>query len=660
MFKYTSEHDKLPEKQSIDYDEIDKRLAGNIESNLREWFKDKKIAQSGAWWKIGNKGSLSVNAYDGHWTTFEDDNAGQGLLSLYAYRYNIDIKQAAEDLGDASNIVSFRETRQESPKAKEPEQWEHCSLPPSTITISHWEFGEADHVYKYSGRDGSPIGVVLRWDAKGDKEKTIRPVSWIQFHNKEQPEWKWVHFAEPRPLFRGEHINRDTDKPILIVEGESTAEAAAEMLPDFTVISWPQGSSGVGKADWSGLDDREVIIWPDNDEPGIKAANRIKSILPQSRIVQIEGKPEGWDLADAKAENTPIDWILEQIGSDDSELFVDLEAIFEGDMEPERPTIAASDSGECMLYAGRINEIHGEPSVGKTNITIALMACELRIGQKVIFIDPEDNPNGIIRRMLSFGISKEMIIANLYYLHDPTPEEMIKAQHWARRNKPSLVDVDGLAETITACRFKEDSSNEILEFFRTYIRPFTDCGAAVLLSDHVVKSSEGRGLWSRGSGAKMGRYDGVSYSVFLTAPYSPSQKGSVKFTIAKDRNGGLGTKGEDVFMAFFEPDGNGQTDISIRRLKPGDGFNSEIWEQLEAMHSTIAATATGLSAGELATCIYGIEDSSADDGFKRVTITDREKQDRRKQLIKLELIEERKEGKKKLYFATGKLFPSYK
>ena len=649
----TEEHDKArPPEKSIDYDELDKTLAQNVESRLREWFADKQIKEQGQWFKIGNKGSLTVNAYDGHWTSFEDDSKGKGLLSLYARRYGIELEEAANDLHDSANLVSFRKpVATKSAQVKEPPQWEHCTLPPDSIPTEHWELGKADHIAKYSDRDGNPIGLVLRWDQSDERPcKDIRPISWVQMIGKESPEWKWCHFAEPRPLYRGERINAEPRKPILIVEGEKTVEAAEKLLPDYVVISWPQGTSGVNKCDWSGLEDRDVTIWADADEPGAQAAQKIIKHIPHAELVDVSSFDDKWDLADAAQEGKTGDWIRTQIEDSKNRLFVDLASILDSDMEPERPTIAASDSGDCLLYAGRINEIHGEPSVGKTNINIAIMACELRMGRKVMFIDPEDNPHGIMRRMLAFGVSKEMILANLYYLHDPTPEDLIAAHRWADKNNPAIVALDGVAEMITGCKYKEDSSSDVLEFFKLYIRPFTHCGAAVNLSDHVVKTSEGRGLWSRGSGAKMGRYDGVSYHVTLAEPYSPTQKGAVKFTIAKDRNGGIGAKGDDVFMAFFEPNQSGMTDISIRRLKPDDGIEDWKWKQLEAMHATIKATDNqGVSATSLTKeCNFSVEIPKND----RVKVRD--------MLVKMGLIEERKHGKEKQYHATNKEFPAYK
>src|SRR5699024_4111263 len=53
--------------------------------------------------------------------------------------------------------------------------------------------------------------------------------------------------------------------PVWIVEGEKCVDHLAEQF----IMATTSGSSGsAGKHDWSVLKGREVIIWPDNDEPG--------------------------------------------------------------------------------------------------------------------------------------------------------------------------------------------------------------------------------------------------------------------------------------------------------------------------------------------------------------------------------------------------------
>jgi DNA primase len=59
----------------------------------------------------------------------------------------------------------------------------------------------------------------------------------------------------------------------------------------------------VGKVDYSPLQGRKVIIWPDNDEPGVAAAIELSRILAGitqnlTLVLPPNTLPEGWDLAD--------------------------------------------------------------------------------------------------------------------------------------------------------------------------------------------------------------------------------------------------------------------------------------------------------------------------------------------------------------------------
>jgi hypothetical protein len=237
--------------------------------------------------------------------------------------------------------------------------------------------------------------------------------------------------------------------------------------------------------------------------------------------------------------------------------FVDLVPIFGGDMRQESPTIAQIRKGRqpaFLLYAGRINELHAAPSVGKTNVGIAATILTLLQNKQVLIIDPEDTPPGYVRRLSSFGCPAEFA-SQINYLHNPSPEEIESSIRWAQENAESLglVFIDGMAEIMAAAGLSEDGAADCIAFLRQYVRPFADAGIAVLISDHVVKSTENRGGFSRGSGAKMGRYDGIVYEVTEGKNYTPNEAGFVRLKIAKDRQGGVGPRGKVAYEVHFTP-----------------------------------------------------------------------------------------------------------
>lgn len=239
--------------------------------------------------------------------------------------------------------------------------------------------------------------------------------------------------------------------------------------------------------------------------------------------------------------------------------FVDLSPYLDGEITPILPTVAEVWPGRCLFYAAAVNEIHAEPSVGKTNILLAAAGRVLEAGGTVFFLDPEDTPARIIPRAIALGVDRGAMRERFRYIQDPSPDDYAEAHQWAEMLKPDLVILDGLAEALAAEGKDENNPADNLTFFRERIRPFTKAGAGVVIADHVTKSTEGRGRWARGSGAKLGHYNGASYEIALGESYTPTKPGFVRLKVSKDRNGGVGPMGANVAELHFAPGEAGST-----------------------------------------------------------------------------------------------------
>jgi hypothetical protein len=151
-------------------------------------------------------------------------------------------------------------------------------------------------VWIYKDAVGDRIGAVARYDlavANGERQKQFRPFV------VEGKELVCKGFAEPRPLYGLNRLAACPEAPVLVVEGEKTADAAGELFPDYVAVTAPGGSKAAGKADWSPLAEREVVVWPDNDRGGAAFAKTVVKLVPQARIVNLlKGLPDKWDLAD--------------------------------------------------------------------------------------------------------------------------------------------------------------------------------------------------------------------------------------------------------------------------------------------------------------------------------------------------------------------------
>eukprot|EP01037_Dinobryon_pediforme_P016102 gene16102-16278_t len=160
------------------------------------------------------------------------------------------------------------------------------------------------HTWIYYSSSGEILRAVLRFRDKPDGSKNIRPLTaWrVRAGN-----LRWEMEAEPngikRPLYGLDRLAARPSAPVLIVEGEKAADAAQDRFPDFVVMTWPGGSNAVGKADWPALDGCDVVVWPDADDAGAKAANAVRRALndlaASCAVVALpQGLPKGWDLAD--------------------------------------------------------------------------------------------------------------------------------------------------------------------------------------------------------------------------------------------------------------------------------------------------------------------------------------------------------------------------
>lgn len=176
-------------------------------------------------------------------------------------------------------------------------------------------------VHWYRDPDGAAIGAVLRHDF-GDGRKETPQIQWVRCPDGAY-RWARVPFREPRPLYGLELLAARPSAPVLVVEGEKAADRARSLLPSYVVITWPGGSNGYAKVDWSPLKGRRVLLWPDADQAGVRAmrgwtrenGDAVRGIahilledvgVAELKVIRHDLEaaevPKGWDLADAAAD----------------------------------------------------------------------------------------------------------------------------------------------------------------------------------------------------------------------------------------------------------------------------------------------------------------------------------------------------------------------
>ncbi len=184
-------------------------------------------------------------------------------------------------------------------------------MPVPTDVTGVWPHNrKPDAHWVYRNEAGERLFVVARFDQADGKK--IMPISYCETATDARRAWQYKAPPEPRPLYGLDRLAANPEKPVLLVEGEKTAEAARVMFADYVAITWQGGAAADGKADWQPLSGRKAILWPDADEPGRAAMARIAETLASLgctvRLVDVpKDWPQGWDLADTLPDGVTVD-----------------------------------------------------------------------------------------------------------------------------------------------------------------------------------------------------------------------------------------------------------------------------------------------------------------------------------------------------------------
>lgn len=288
----------------IQFSELNNRLLPDAPALLPSWVPNGKLV--GSEYQAGNlQGdpgkSLLINVRTGKWKDFATGECGGDLISLYAAIHKLSQSDAARHLGDNSQADSFAKRPAQSAQPK----YEVVTPVPPELgrpSCNHFKHGAPSKIWDYRNATGELLGMVARYDPPGGK--TFAP--WVAARAQDGTvKWQSQSWPEPRPFYGLRELAERPDAPVLICEGEKSADAARILCTDYVAITWPNGAQSWGKADWAALEGRDVVLWPDSDTPGIEAmqgiAERLRPICQRVRLITPEGVPPKFDAADALA-----------------------------------------------------------------------------------------------------------------------------------------------------------------------------------------------------------------------------------------------------------------------------------------------------------------------------------------------------------------------
>ena len=352
----------------LDKEEIKSMLHARMPSVLRHLFPNGTFSKGGSKFHIGNvQGkagkSLEVDvtgAKVGQWQDFATGEKGD-ILTLWAFANGMDtkhdfpkvIESVEKWLGVDRKVKlhTFNSNKSSAFVAPESEK--------STGSLTKTLTGE----WHYLSEDGKPIVNVKRYDTS-DGKKEFLPYDVLRDKH---------GLPEIRPLYNLPGIA--ASQSVVIVEGEKAAQALIDAgICATTAIGG--ANAPIDKTDWWPLFGKEVVVWPDNDEPGKKYARAVSEKLKEQfvrslHILKIpKGKRPKWDAADAIAETSDIKALLKQKDCVLPKFFgMDSVGQLEGDKSP-MPTDLIYPR---ILIEKGLLVIAGAPKVGKSSFLLSLL-----------------------------------------------------------------------------------------------------------------------------------------------------------------------------------------------------------------------------------------------------------------------------------------------
>ena len=228
---------------------------------------------------------------------------------------------------------------------------------------------------------------------------------------------------------------------------------------------------------------------------------------------------------------------------------VDIGAMIDAGIPPEaEPSVFTRTDGPALLYQGKVSSIAGPPESAKGWFAIAASRQELLDGQHVFYVDFEDSPEAISRRMLQVGVPEDYL---RHFFHVVNPIERFDPKdpktggvffRMLVNTQPTLVVLDGLTQALSNNGLDDNKNTDVVQWFRELPRKIitaTVGNAAILIVDHVTKADDAAKRYALGAGQKLAALDGSQFKAKMVKPFAPGQSGRVEIRVTKDRPGNV-------------------------------------------------------------------------------------------------------------------------
>lgn len=362
--------------------------------------------------------------------------------------------------------------------------------------------------YEYHDEQGNILFQAIRYEPK-------------DFSQRRPDGGGWVYKLDGvrRVPYRLPELLANPAQPVFIVEGEKDADRLAAL---GFVATTNAGGAGKWRGEYSEyLRGRNVVILPDNDEPGrkhaAKVARLIQGVVASIRILELPGLPPKGDVSDwldaggvvdellVLADSTPT-LTVEMLAAprETSPSVAPLQIVRMADVKPEMVRWL----WEPYIPLGKLTLLEGDPGLGKSWLTCSLAAAVSRGAQKpvrfelgnVLMLSAEDGLADTLRpRLDAVGADASRVLALAEPLTFDTAG-LLKLERAIIEHAPILIIIDPLF-AYTGGKVDIHRANECRAISAPLAAIAERNGCAIMAVRHLAKSRGGGHALNAGIGS---------------------------------------------------------------------------------------------------------------------------------------------------------------
>lgn len=236
---------------------------------------------------------------------------------------------------------------------------------------------------------------------------------------------------------------------------------------------------------------------------------------------------------------------------------VNLDPYLAGQVMSPEPTICERSDGHYLMYQGRVNMLYGSSESAKSWIALNISMQEINKGERVLYLDFEDEPINTLNRLKLMGAHDDDLRLLFTYIRPEGPLAPMQRNKWGQFTPtdlgksnmeaftkaidsidPSLIIADGMT-VLYGLHGLDSNDASSTDTITNWLKKLTRNGrSTVIIIDHTIKNAE-RGSLPLGSQHKVAMVQGSMLQAWPIRQPMPGSLGEVELVVLKDRPGAV-------------------------------------------------------------------------------------------------------------------------